>query len=575
MNVFDKEAPAPRRPAIDAVTGEPLAATRVGVRPPGTARDGGGCSPHGRGAALALAALALFAPRLATGQVGERELTLREAVAQALERNEAIILERESAIAAEAAIEAARGAYDPLLGVEAAWQRATLPVNSAFSGAPADQAAPTAESAGGTVTLEQLLPTGGALSLRSAASRTSTDGSFELLSPAYWTRIGVELRQPLLRGREVDAARLAVRVATADRDGAVAALRRELTETVAAVERAYWSLVAVRRAVEVREEAVRLAEEQLSETRARIESGMAPETEIAQPRAELERRRGELLAAREAVARAGNSLRLLILADDDPLWAAELSPVDPIETATVTVDVAAAIERALASRAELEAAAASIARRRVETSFAHDGRRASLDVVLSYDRFGLAGTVNPAGSGLPGLPVEVPGALTGGWSQSLEVMGDGDFDDSRVALVLGIPVGNRTARATIAAAASAERQAEAELARTRKAIRAEVLDAAATLETAGQRIEAAHAARAAAEVQLDAERERFAVGLSTNFLVLTRQNDLARARLDEIAALTDYRTATAELGRATGALLEQHGISFAAPVADGRGAPTS
>ena len=58
------------------------------------------------------------------------------------------------------------------------------------------------------------------------------------------------------------------------------------------------------------------------------------------------------------------------------------------------------------------------------------------------------------------------------------------------------------------------------------------------------------------EVQLAAEEDRYRVGLSTNFLVLTRQNDLAAAKLAEIQALTDYRTALTELARATGALLE-------------------
>jgi outer membrane protein TolC len=48
--------------------------------------------------------------------------------------------------------------------------------------------------------------------------------------------------------------------------------------------------------------------------------------------------------------------------------------------------------------------------------------------------------------------------------------------------------------------------------------------------------------------------------LSTSFFVLTRQNDLAVAQLAEIAALTDYRKARAELGRATGALLHDRNI---------------
>jgi outer membrane protein TolC len=42
--------------------------------------------------------------------------------------------------------------------------------------------------------------------------------------------------------------------------------------------------------------------------------------------------------------------------------------------------------------------------------------------------------------------------------------------------------------------------------------------------------------------------------------VLTRQNDLSRARLDEIAAQTDYRQSATELARTSGALLDERGI---------------
>ncbi len=491
----------------------------------------------------------------------EHPLTLEEAIARALEKNESIAIERQSLTAAEAAVTGARGAYDPVLELQSGWRRATDPVNSAFSGAPAGQEAPTAEVAEAGATVRQLLRWGGTLSLRANASRGTTDGTFNLLSPAYGTQVGLELRQPLLRDREVDAARFTVRAATADRERASAGLEREVSETVAAVERAYWTLAATRSALEVREEAVRLAQEQLAETGVRIEHGAAPETEISQPRAEVERRRGELLAAREASARAENALKRLILGDaDGDLWLQQLAPKAEAATAIATVDVAAAIERALASRPELEAAAAVIERRRAATIFARDEVRPALDAVVSYDRFGLSGSRNGAVSLPPGLPGSLPD-LEGSLGRSFELLGDGDFEDARVALVLGVPLGNRAARAAAISARSAEQQSEADLARLRKEIRAEVLDAAAALDTAGQRIEAARAGREAAEVQLASERERFAVGLSTNFLVLTRQNDLARARLDEISALTDYRRAQTELARATGSLLAERSIT--------------
>lgn len=515
----------------------------------------------GLGAVVLLAAVA-GGPAAAQDE-GAHSLTLQEAITGALQNNEEIFIERRAADVAAAAETGARGAYDPLLGFDAGWRETTEPVNSAFSGAPEGELAPTDEVTDGGATLTQLLPTGGEVLVRARGSRADSDGSFTFLAPAYSSRLGLELRQPLLRDRAIDPARLDIRVAAADRERAQASLAIEVRDTVADVEQAYWALVAARRDVDVQREAVELATEQLEETRIRIESGDAPETELAQPRAELERRRGDLLQAQESVARAENALKLLVLGDDDgDLWADTFVPADSIDVEVAPIDLAAALDRALASRAELAAAEAVVERRRIESAFAGDRVRPALDLVVSYDRFGLAGDLNPTGGEIPGLPGEVPTQLEGDFGDAWSDIADGDFDDTRIGLVFEVPIGNRTARANAAIAEYTQAQAEAELSRARKGVRAEVLDAAATLETASGRIEAARAAREAAEVQLAAEEERFAVGLSTNFLVLTRQNDLANARLEETRALADYRAARIEMARATGALLAERGIEL-------------
>lgn len=504
----------------------------------------------------------LRAAETSATQAEARPLTLRDAVAGALDKNEGIRIERSVLDAAQAAVEGAQGAYDPLLTVGAGWRSVTAPVNSAFSGAPEGEPAPTDRTTEASASVAQLLPTGALVSVTTGSSRATTDGAFTFLSPAYQTQLGVELRQPLLRDRKIDPARLGLRVAAADRDRAAASLRREVIETVAAVESAYWHLVAAQRAVLVQEETVDLAVRQLEETRVRIESGSSPETEIAQPRAELERRRGDLLAAREAASRAETALKILILGDDTAAWAERLEPVDDIVVPIEPVDLATAMDGALAARPELDLAEAGIELRRSETTFARDRIRPALDLVVAYGRFGLAGSRNPAGSDIPGLSGDVPAGLEGSFGDASEQLVNGDFDDTRVALELQVPIGNRAARADARIAENAQLQAEADLSRLRKAIRAEVLDAAAATETAGARIDAARAAREAAETQLRAEEDRFDVGLSTNFLVLTRQNDLATARLAEIEALTDYRTARTEMARATGSLLEQRGIAL-------------
>jgi HAE1 family hydrophobic/amphiphilic exporter-1 len=505
--------------------------------------------------------LGVWAGRASAAAEDARAMTLAEAIERALRNDESLVVEREALAAAEALVPGSRGAYDPRIEVETSWQRATLPVNSAFSGAPEGKLAPTDTVLGTDVTVRQLLTTGTELSLKLSTGRATTDGTFTLLAPAYDTALGVEVRQPLLRGRKLDAARLGVRVAAVERSRAAASVSRQVSETVAAVERAYWALVAAREEVAVREESVRLAQTHLENTSIRIEAGAAPETEIAQPRAEMERRRGELLASLETVAKIESELKLLVLGDEDgQLWSRPIDPTDRAEVDALDVDVETAMERALASRPELSVAAAVEERREVEARFAREEMKPSLEAVVSYTRYGLAGSLNPDGQSIPGLPDGVPPELEGGLGSSYGSLLDGEYDDTRVGVVLSLPIGNRAARAGLAVAQSAQRIAAADLARARKAVRAEVLDAAAAVRTAAQRFEAARAEAESAQVQLGAEQDRFDVGLSTSFLVLTRQNDLSRARLAEIAARNDCRVARTEMARATFSLLRDHGI---------------
>src|SRR5262249_8818001 len=158
-----------------------------------------------------------------------------------------------------------------------------------------------------------------------------------------------------------------------ERNRSLAGLKRTIADTLAAVDTAYWSLTGAQRDVEVRSEAVQLAEQQLRETGARISAGMLPPNEEAQPRAELERRKGELLTAEEQAIGAENALKALILdAGDTPLWSARFVPSDPAETTAPPLDLAAALDAADAARPEIEEAAAALASREIERGAARD-----------------------------------------------------------------------------------------------------------------------------------------------------------------------------------------------------------
>ena len=531
-----------------------------------------------RALALVLASVLIPSIGRATASPAEVRLTLAEARALALEKNLELRVERESATIAGSGETRAKGAYDPTLRADARWRDRTDPVNSILSGAPAGELAPASSGWGGSLGIVQLLPTGGSFTLSSPASRDETTNVFAILSPSWSTSVGLELRQPLLRNRAIDPARQGLRVARLDRTRSEASVRRVTAETVAAVERAFWTLLAARQDAEARQSAVALAERQKTDVEARVEAGTLSEADLSSPVAEVERRKGELYASREAESRAENSLKALLLADPaDPLWSSRISPDGEADASTASsTDLAAALLSAASLRPEVAEASARLARLDVDEEAARDRIRPQLDLVAAYARRGLAGERNPGIS--PPFstgPIVVPDAVDGGLGRSLGTIREGRFPDASVGLALTVPLGNRAARAEATAARSARTQAELGLLRVRQQVEVEIRNAAVALETAEQRLAASRAGRSAAEDQLRADEERFATGLTTSYFVLTRQNDLTQSLLAETAALADLRKAHVEWGRATGTLLSERQIEVqdTEPAASPAGGP--
>jgi HAE1 family hydrophobic/amphiphilic exporter-1 len=226
------------------------------------------------------------------------------------------------------------------------------------------------------------------------------------------------------------------------------------------------------------------------------------------------------------------------------------------------VDVARALDEARRNRPEIAEIAAQASQQDLELTLARDGLKPRLDLVAGYTVRGMAGDLESTGLPFGGMPVSLPASLTGGIGNSWSNLFDRKFPDGVVGVTFEMPIGRSEARARIAAAEAGRRRVTTTLAGTHDRIAIEVLNAATALETAAGRIQAARAGLAAAETQLRAEQDRFAVGLSTNFFVLTRQNDLALARLAEIAAQTDYRKAQTEIARASGSLLRDRNIQL-------------
>jgi outer membrane protein TolC len=98
--------------------------------------------------------------------------------------------------------------------------------------------------------------------------------------------------------------------------------------------------------------------------------------------------------------------------------------------------------------------------------------------------------------------------------------------------------------------------------RVEQLVEADVRNTLQAVVTAQQRVDSAGAGRVASQAQLESEERRFRAGETTNFFVLTRQNQLSEARSREIRTLADYKIAVAQLQRAMAGTLESFNIQL-------------
>ncbi len=159
-------------------------------------------------------------------------------------------------------------------------------------------------------------------------------------------------------------------------------------------------------------------------------------------------------------------------------------------------------------------------------------------VNASYQASGLGGTQVLRTGGFPGTIVG-PGAVTDFGSVVGQLFGH-DYPTWAVGLSVTYPIGQSTdvsnyARSQLERAQSEQRLRGAEA----RAIQ-QIRDAAYKVDMNAKRIETTRAARELAEQRLDAERKRLDVGMSTSFLVIQAQRDLAQAKTNELSAVLSY-----------------------------------
>ncbi|MCS6885239.1 MAG: TolC family protein [Acidobacteriota bacterium] len=476
------------------------------------------------------------------------KLSLRDAIAMALERNLDIQIERDNVRIAEHNLLAAQGAYDISTRFTYNLADNTFPSASVLNRS-GDSLKIKSNLQDFNFALSQLFPIGSQLNVEFNNRRQLTNNAFQLLNPQYTPNLNIQLVQPLLRNFKQNQAERSILSLKKQLGISDHAFRQRLIDLVARVSNAYYDLVFAIENAQIQRDSVELAAIQLRNNRIQVKAGTAAPIEIVSAEAELERRKDAAISALLVITQAENALKSLLL--DDPAseyWSYVIVPTDKIEFVLEPIDLTSAMNVAIERRPELRQLDLRTEINKIDVEFFKNQAKPQIDLLFGFSAVGIAGRqtqkfiVDPGGAIIP-----VPTTFDGGYFKAL-----GNMFDSRsynFGLTFSFPLRNRTAKANLSRAILEARQLEARKRQAIEAVLVEVRNALQALETARQRVEAAQAAVRAAETQLKAEEQKFAVGLSTNFFVLQRQNDLAAARGNELRARTDYNKARADLQR--------------------------
>ncbi|MEX2260719.1 MAG: efflux RND transporter permease subunit [Bryobacteraceae bacterium] len=515
----------------------------------------------------------------------QRELSLSEAVEMALEENLEIEIEKTNTATAAQAVRAARGFFDPTFRWLPALESRALPAGSVLQGADGKLSERFHSQ---NFYFQQKLPRMGAsLNFDFENSRQSSTNPFLSLNPLITSRLIVSFTQPLLRGRTIDPGRAGIKIRKKEVDVSDTEFELRAIDVVSRVEQSYWDLVAARQDVKVKADNVVWAQEQLERNKRMIEAGSLAPVELSASEAELQRRLDTWYASLDVLTEVENALKQLLASGREmPIWAEEIVPVEQRPAAPPELpDLRELVTQAVMARPELRVVAARQEINRIQTEQNADQVKPQVNLVAAYGNTGLGGTIragdNPftasnvalydrinrlsTQAGLAPIPLPNTGALpdilVGGYGTTLSNLFSGRFQTAQVGLAIDFNFRNQTAEANLAQTAIGERRLKLQQAQLEQAIEAQVRNALQAIQTAQQRIQAAEASERAAREKLESEQRLFQTGESTNFLVLTRQNEYSDSRRRAVVASLDFNKAVARLRQSLGATLSHHSVS--------------
>lgn len=489
---------------------------------------------------------------------GRLQLSLRAYLELVMANNPNINLQKLAYYQQENAIQRALSPFDPSLTASYNTNRSETPSNDVLQGA--DVRSNLNQT--GRATYNQTFDTGTQLQSTWTSQKVSNNSQFTTFNPSITQSWLAQLTQPLIRGRGRNIQRIPFMIAQSRLDQTEEQVRQQVITLIFQAENAYWDVVQQRERLRVQNNNLSIGKAFLDRSRRELELGAISPLDIYQPEQQYATAQVGVTQAQYRLQQAEDAVRRQIGADLDSAFRnVPIELTEGVETPAnpPTFEPEATVSVALANRPEIEQRRRLLQIDDLQIKQATNSLRPDLSLVGTYQSTGRGGNfldrtlLDANGNG-----IVVPGGLTDALSQLLDFR----YPTYSVGLTLNLPLRNRRAAADLADAAIQKKRDLYQLRANEQDIRLDVVQAIAGLEQSKAGVQQATVARDFAQKRLDAEQQKYDLGVTTTFIVLDAQSRLLQSESDLLDQEVAYRRALLTLYRATGELLRERGVSI-------------
>ncbi len=368
-------------------------------------------------------------------------------------------------------------------------------------------------------------------------SKVTIDNTY---SPEYETFYGITLKQPLLRGfgpsmsmKRVREARINVGVAEYSRQIMVMNKMIEVTD-------AYYDLVFRQADLQVKKDAVRLAEQVFKENEQRMRLGKMAPIEVTEAQVKVSEAMEKVIIAEDELREKQITLLKLILSEFKAISLPQFR-VEELEDLDIPeFDRHSLIATALEMRPDYLLALKEKDREMVSVAEYYNKRLPQLDATFTYGYNGFGGNID----------------------QSYSESTDGETYRLGIGVNFTMSVWNKTGDAELLAAKRKKNQALLRIQKVELAIPVEVLKAIERVQGLKQRVSIAKDSIRLAKEALEVEKARLEQGKTTTRSVFEFQDKLSEARTREVASQAELRKALNEVWAASGLLVSKLGFVY-------------